>query len=81
MKHAVTILDAIRDKQLFAPWFRKKTFENWFCFLAALFALPMTTQQLAVYQQCPGRSAPPATAVNEVWLCIGRPAVRASSSH
>jgi hypothetical protein len=68
----ITILDAVRDAKLFQPWFRKPTFDNWFIFLAALFALPITPQQLAVYQQCTGRELPPATAVNEVWLCIGR---------
>jgi hypothetical protein len=68
----LTILDAIKDAKLFAPWFRKRTFENWFVFLAALFGLPLTPQQLAVYQQCTGRSTWSTTPFNEVWLCIGR---------
>jgi hypothetical protein len=70
----ISILDAVRDPKLFEPWFRKRaaSWDNWLIFLAALFALPLTPQQLAVYQQCTGRELPPATAVNEVWLCIGR---------
>jgi hypothetical protein len=70
----ITILDAIRDPKLFQPWFRKRSasWDNWLVFLSALFALPLTPPQLAVYQQCTGRELPLATAVNEVWLCIGR---------
>ena len=71
--HNVTILDAIRDKQLFAPWFRKPaSWENWFVFLAALFALPLWPDQLTTYQQCTGRSTPPAKPINEAWLICGR---------
>jgi hypothetical protein len=35
----------------------------WFAFLATLFALPMTAEQLAVYRQCTGRAEPPTVAV------------------
>ena len=60
MKHAVTILDAVDDEHLFAPWFRDAaTWQAWRAFLAALFALPMTPEQLATYHRCTGRSAPP----------------------
>jgi hypothetical protein len=76
VKHAVTILDAINDPKLFAPWFagkKRKSFENWFTFLQVLFALgPLTPEQTAVYQQCTGRTAPPPAPVNEAWLQIGR---------
>ena len=37
-----TILHAIADKQLFAPWFKKpETWAAWHALLAALFGLPM----------------------------------------
>jgi hypothetical protein len=73
VKHAVTILDAIRDKQLFAPWFRKpESWQSWFAFLAVLFALPMTPEQLAVFQQCTARNTPPTTPTTEAWLICGR---------
>ncbi|SIO49700.1 hypothetical protein SAMN05443247_06523 [Bradyrhizobium erythrophlei] len=69
----ITILDAVRDTKLFQPWFKRHaSWDNWLIFLAALFALPMTPQQLAVYQQCTGRELPPITAFKEVWLAIGR---------
>lgn len=74
MKRAVTLLDVIGDPKLFQSWFKKRasSWENWFTFLAALFALPLTPQQLAVFTQCTGREVPPDKPINEVWLCIGR---------
>ncbi len=42
---AVTILDALGDPNLFAPWFRDPaTWQGWRAFLAALFGLPMHTR-------------------------------------
>ena len=70
---AITILDAIADKALFAPWFRKEaTWKAWFVFLSALRALPMTEEQLAVYRACTGRTEPPTTPATEAWLVCGR---------
>lgn len=68
-----TIIDACRDPALFEPWFKDPaTWAAWFAFLAALFALPMTPAQLAHYQQCTGRTAPPLAPVSEAWLIVGR---------
>jgi hypothetical protein len=73
MKRAVTILDAIDDPHLFAPWFKdRETWQSWLGFLCALFALPMTPEQLAVYQRCTGRTEAPATPAAEGWLVCGR---------
>ena len=45
---AITILDAIADRALFAPWFKNEaTWRAWPAFLTALYALPMTAEQLA----------------------------------
>jgi hypothetical protein len=69
----LTILDAIDDAKLFKPWFRKpETWASWFALLNVLFALPLTPQQLAIYQQCTGRELPPATPISEAWLVCGR---------
>jgi hypothetical protein len=68
----MNILDAIRDPKVFAPHFRSETWNAWFAFLAALFALPMTDEQLEVYQQHTGRSSPPTAPSHEAWLVIGR---------
>jgi len=74
-----SVLDAIADPHLFGPWFRDDaTWAAWFAFLAALFGLPMTTEQLAVYRECTGRTEPPATPAREGWLICGRRAGKAS---
>ncbi len=69
----MTLLEAMADRNLFAPWFRDSTtWAAWRAFIAALFALPMTPEQLATYQQCTGRSAPPTQPATEAWLVCGR---------
>jgi hypothetical protein len=69
----ITILDAINDPKLFQPWFRKrKSWESWLIFLATLFALPMTPEQLKLYQQCTGRTFPPTEPASEAILVCGR---------
>jgi Terminase large subunit, T4likevirus-type, N-terminal len=66
------ILRALDDPLVFAPFFRGPTWVAWRAFLAALFALPMTDEQLAVYRKHTGRTLPPASPHNEAWLVIGR---------
>jgi hypothetical protein len=73
MTHAVSILDAIADNHLFAPWFKDRaTWQSWFVLLAALYALPMTPDQRDVYRRCTGRTTLPTEPVKEVWLICGR---------
>lgn len=68
-----TILAAIRDRNLFAPWFKSDaSWAAWTAFLAALFALPMSDDQRELYQQCTSRSVPPIEAASEAWLVCGR---------
>lgn len=56
----LTILDAMADAKLFAPWFRNRaTWLAWSALLAALFGLPLTDEQLAIYRECTGRDSPP----------------------
>jgi len=68
----VNILDSIADPQVFAQHFRSGTWGAWLAFFCALFGLPMTPEQLAIYQKHTGRSAPPAQPVREGWLVCGR---------
>jgi len=69
----MNILDAIADRSLFAPWFKDhETWAVWVAFLAALFGLPLTPEQLATYRECTGRDEPPKAAMNEAWLVCGR---------
>lgn len=67
-----TIIDAVNDKNVFKPFFKRDTWQPWLAFLCALFALPMTPEQLALYQKFTGRTTPPSAPLTEAWLCIGR---------
>ena len=66
------ILDALSDPKVFGQHFRGNTWAAWRVFLAALFALPLTDEQLKLFQQFTGRSTPPRSPFQEAWLCIGR---------
>ena len=69
----MNILQACADEKLFGPWFKTKSdWIAWMAFLAALFALPMSPEMLAVYQQCTGRTEPPGAPALEAWLICGR---------
>ena len=72
-RRPLVILDALCDPKLFGPWFKDPaTWAAWHAFLAALFAQSMTPDQLAIYQACTGRTAPPTAASSEAWLICGR---------
>jgi hypothetical protein len=69
----VTIIDACHDEELFARWFRDRaTWQAWFAFIAALFGVPMTPEQLATYETCTGRKEAPTEPLTEGWLICGR---------
>lgn len=56
---------------LFGPMFGP-SWGAWRAFLAALFALPMTAEQAALYRECTGRTALPAVPFHEAALICGR---------
>jgi hypothetical protein len=69
----LNLLEAMGDKNLFAPWFRAGASWNaWRAFVAALFALPMSPEAYATYQACTGRTVPPTKVATEAWLVCGR---------
>jgi hypothetical protein len=68
----VSILDVVRDGDLFARWFRGEHWAAWLAFLAALFALPKTAEQRVMAQRHTGRATLPAEPCSEAWLCCGR---------
>ncbi|MEC8848755.1 MAG: terminase family protein [Pseudomonadota bacterium] len=68
----MNILQAIDDPAVFAPWFERGDWSAWRAFLAALFALPMGEDELAVYRRHTGRSEPPTTPFTEAALICGR---------
>lgn len=68
----MNILQAIASPKLFAPWFKTDSYGAWMVFLCALFALPMSDAQFAIYQRHTGRTAPPTQPFNEAWMVVGR---------
>ena len=68
----MNILSAVADKSLFARWFERGDWTAWRAFLGALFGLPLSPEQLAIYQQHTGRATAPAAAFAEAWLICGR---------
>jgi hypothetical protein len=57
---------------VFASFFKADTWDAWRVFLRVLFALPLSSEQLAIYQQHTGRSTPPTAPLRECFLVIGR---------
>ncbi len=68
----MNILAALDDLALFAPHFRGATWKPWRAFLAALFALPLDDDALALFRAHTGRETPPVAAFKEAALVIGR---------
>ena len=69
----MNILTAIADRHLFKPWFKDPaSWGAWRSFLATLFGLDMSAEQLAIYKQCTGRSIAPSAPFTEAWLICGR---------
>ncbi|MDE1906712.1 MAG: hypothetical protein KGH75_09730 [Rhodospirillales bacterium] len=69
---SITILEAMDDPNLFAPFFKGTSWTAWRAFLAALFALPMDDAAQAIYTRHTGRTDPPREAFKEAALVIGR---------
>lgn len=70
----LSLLDAIADDELFAPWFAKVPagWTAWFAFLKALFGLPMSAEQARIFRECTGRSELPQSVAREIFLICGR---------
>ena len=62
----------MKDNNVFGKHFRGGTWDAWRVFLCALFALPMTPEQVAIFQKHTGRSAPSTAPLHEAWLVCGR---------
>jgi hypothetical protein len=68
----LTIHDALNDPALFGRWFRGSSWTPWRAFLAAVFGLTMTPDELALYQTHTRRTTPPTSPFREAWLIVGR---------
>jgi hypothetical protein len=69
----MNIISALSDRKLFGGALRDPgSWVNWRAFLCALFALPMSDAEAAVFRACTGRSTVPEVAFSEAWLVCGR---------
>jgi hypothetical protein len=68
----MTLLEALRDPNLFARFFRGKSWSAWRVFLAALFAEATDEAGLELYRECTGRTAWPERPSTEAELVVGR---------
>ncbi|WP_428487214.1 hypothetical protein [Rhodopila sp.] len=72
MHDGAAISDALTDPEMFGPHFRGTSWNAWRAFVAALFAAPMTTEQVALFRLYTGRTTAPATPFTEAALIVGR---------
>jgi hypothetical protein len=68
----MNILHTLRDPHVFAPHFKGDSWACWFVFLATLFGLPLSPDQLLLFQKYTGRTTVPTSPLREAWLVVGR---------
>jgi hypothetical protein len=68
----VTLRQALKDINLFAPFFRGDSWLRWFSFLAALFAELPEGDDLETYRTLTGRTLWPSDPFREAVLIVGR---------
>ena len=69
---APDIVTCMRDPSLWRRWFDGDSWLPWQSFLKSLFALPMTGEELAIYQKCTAREYEPTDEITEAWVAVGR---------
>jgi hypothetical protein len=75
MKRKPDIIEAIKNPKLFGslPRFKKlETWTSWLVVLKAIFGLPMTGDDLVIFNRHSGRTSPPIGGSKETYLIIGR---------
>jgi Terminase large subunit, T4likevirus-type, N-terminal len=69
----MNILQAMDDPAAFGQHFRNaESWQAWRSFLASVFALPMSPEEIERYQVCTGREHAPSKSATEGWLICGR---------
>jgi hypothetical protein len=72
MKRApITIVEAMDDPNLFAPWFPGRSWDGWRAVLKGAFGLPMSAAEAAFFRSVAERD-PPTEQVDELWAVAGR---------
>jgi hypothetical protein len=75
LKRKPDIIEAIKNPKLFGslPRFKKlETWTSWLVVLKAIFGLPMTGDDLVIFNRPSGRTSPPIGGSKETYLIIGR---------
>lgn len=63
------------------PWLQGPgDWTPWRAFVAAVFGLPMTEPELALYRRCTRRQSPPTRQVKEAWMPVGRRARKSATA-
>jgi hypothetical protein len=75
---AVSILDAMTDRQLFGDTFGGDSFAAWRALLGGFYGLPLADTEAKTFKAITGRAETPQDAANELWLAVGR---RGGKSH
>ena len=68
----ISLIEAMDDPALFAPWFPGDTWEGWRTVMKAAFAEPMTGEEVEFFKSIAGDRDPPAKPVRELWVVAGR---------
>jgi hypothetical protein len=66
----MNILEVMDDPELFGRWFAGPSWMAWRAFLRALFGLPTSDTDLAIFSECTGRAS--VRSYSEAWLVCGR---------
>ncbi|MDA3857261.1 MAG: hypothetical protein PF480_03230 [Roseovarius sp.] len=75
---AVTIRDAMTDRQLFGDTFGGDSFAAWRALLGGFYGLPLDNAEADTLKELTGRAETPQDAGEELWLVVGR---RGGKSH
>ncbi|WP_297780043.1 hypothetical protein [uncultured Roseovarius sp.] len=75
---AVTIRDAMTDRQLFGDTFGGDSFAAWRALLGGFYGLPLDSAEADTFKELTGRAETPQDAGEELWLVVGR---RGGKSH
>lgn len=68
----MNLIEAIRDPQLFGPWFKGDSWNAWIVFLKALFGLTMDQEERNLFESLCGHHLTTSHPYNEAWLVVGR---------
>src|SRR6202045_5213119 len=69
----MNILAAVDDRNLLGASIRDaESWKPWRALLAAAFGLPLSSDELALYRACAGRTVPPGAPAAYLWFVIGR---------